>query len=89
YADHINRQLASPDHLELNLISADFMRLDILEWGLEELGGDDEVRQMHNSIRTFAARSWRKSMLLSVISFAAGKCSPVSMSPTCSYTWMS
>ncbi|MFH1491228.1 MAG: FHA domain-containing serine/threonine-protein kinase [Pseudomonadota bacterium] len=56
YATSINQQLLSPDHIELNLISADFMRLDILQWGLEELGGDDEVRQMQINIGMFAGQ---------------------------------
>lgn len=60
YADHINQLLASPDDLELILISADFMRLDILQWGMEELGGDDELRQMHNSIRMFSGQVLQK-----------------------------
>ncbi len=56
YAGLIQQQLSGPDHIELYRISADFMRLDILQWGLEELGGDQDVREMHRSIRRSAGQ---------------------------------
>ena len=56
YVDQISGQLSASGPIELFLISADFMRLDILEWGLEELGGDEDVRRMRWSIRRFAGQ---------------------------------
>ena len=60
YANQINQLLFSPDHLDLTRVSADFMRLDILQWGLEELDGQQEVGQMHNNIRMFAGQVLQK-----------------------------
>ncbi|WP_320170660.1 serine/threonine-protein kinase [Maridesulfovibrio sp.] len=56
YAGHINTYLFSPDHLEITRIAADFMRLDILQWGVEELGGEMEVRQISNQVQMFSGQ---------------------------------
>ncbi|WP_319467855.1 serine/threonine-protein kinase [uncultured Pseudodesulfovibrio sp.] len=56
YTGQINAMLFSPDHLELVKIAADFMRLDILEWGLEVLGGNMEMQQIANQINMLSGQ---------------------------------
>ena len=54
YSSVLNPLLFSVDGPQLTRISADLMRLDLLQLALEELGADAEVRQVRQTLRLFA-----------------------------------
>lgn len=54
YSSLLNILLFSADGPQLTRISADLIRLDLLQLAVEELGADVEVRQMRQTLRLFA-----------------------------------
>lgn len=60
YLNEVNRQLLSPDHVELGRITANLIRLDVLEWALEVLNAREAVRDLRISSRMIAGQVLRK-----------------------------
>lgn len=60
YLNEVNRQLLSPDHVELGRITANLIRLDVLEWALEVLNVREAVRDLRISSRMIAGQVLRK-----------------------------
>lgn len=60
YLNEVNRQVFSPDYVELAAITANLIRLDILEWALEVLNARDAVRDIRVSSRMIAGQVLRK-----------------------------
>ena len=60
YAGSLNRLLFSDDSPQLVRISADFMRLDLLQLALEELGATAEVDHARNTLVLFAGQVMSK-----------------------------
>ncbi len=60
YAGSLNRLLFSDDSPQLVRISADFMRLDLLQLALEELGAAAEVDHARNTLVLFAGQVMSK-----------------------------
>ena len=60
YANTLSKLLFSDDNPDLIRLSGDFMRLDILQLALEELGADAEARNVQNSLTLFASQVMRK-----------------------------
>ena len=60
YAGSLNRLLFSDDNPQLVRISADFMRLDLLQLALEELGAVAEVNQARQALLLFAGQVMSK-----------------------------
>lgn len=56
YAGSLNRLLFADDSPQLGRISADFMRLDVLQLALEELGAAAEVNRARHSLLLFAGQ---------------------------------
>lgn len=60
YAGSLNRLLFSDDSPQLMRISADFMRLDLLQLALEELGAAAEVNRARHTLLLFASQVMSK-----------------------------
>ena len=60
YAGSLNRLLFSDDSPQLMRISADFMRLDLLQLALEELGAVAEVNRARHTLLLFASQVMSK-----------------------------
>jgi len=60
YLNEVNRQVLSPDHVELGHITANLIRLDVLEWALEVLNAREAVRDLRISSRMIAGQVLRK-----------------------------
>lgn len=60
YLNEVNRQVFSPDHVELGRITANLIRLDVLEWALEVLNARDAVRDIRVSSRMIAGQVLRR-----------------------------
>ncbi|MFZ1828007.1 MAG: serine/threonine-protein kinase [Candidatus Competibacteraceae bacterium] len=54
YSNNLNQLLFSVDGPQLTRISADLMRLDLLQLALEELGADAEARHVRQTLLLFA-----------------------------------
>ena len=60
YAGPLNRLLFSDDSPQLARISADFMRLDVLQLALDELGAAAEVNRARHTLLLFASQVMSK-----------------------------
>jgi hypothetical protein len=60
YLNEVNRQLLGPDHVELDRVTANLIRLDVLEWALEVLDAREAVRDLRISSRMIAGQVLRK-----------------------------
>lgn len=60
YLNEVNRQLLNPDHVELNQITANLIRLDVLEWALEVLNAREARRDLRISSRMIAGQVLHK-----------------------------
>lgn len=60
YVREVHAQVVSPDHVEVPRVTANLLRLDILEWGLEILAADEPVRDLRIARRMIACEVMRK-----------------------------
>ncbi|MBP2298737.1 serine/threonine-protein kinase [Azospirillum picis] len=60
YSGELNRVLMDGDNPDIQMLSLDFLRLEILQHALEELGAEAELAQSRNAMLMFAVQVIRK-----------------------------